>query len=64
MDTRRFVPEIPGRWLGKPPKEVEEREKERRGQERKEEELGYKKYERVLNGITHRTCQEHQLCKS
>lgn len=31
METREFVLEIPGEWLGKPPKEVEEREKRGEG---------------------------------
>lgn len=34
METREFVPEIPGLWLGKPPKEVRKRKK--RGEKRKE----------------------------
>lgn len=35
METRKFVPQIPGLWLGKPPKEVREKEKERRGEKRR-----------------------------
>lgn len=35
MERREFVPQIPGLWLGKPPKEVREREKESRGEKRR-----------------------------
>lgn len=36
METRVLGSEIPGLWLGKPPKEVRKREEERRGEEGKE----------------------------
>lgn len=50
METRVFGSEIPGLWLGKPPREVRKREEVERGEEKrgKKEELGYKKYERIL----------------
>lgn len=35
METREFVAEIPGLWLGKPPKEVRKRGEERREENRR-----------------------------
>lgn len=37
METRVFGSEIPGLWLGKPPREVRKREEEKRGERRRGE---------------------------